>query len=53
MSPIIKSDTGIINNKCPIPGANKVTVDNGPNNCGKAIKTNEGSSKLKTASENH
>lgn len=52
MTPTIKRSIGIINNKCPIPGANNVTVDSGPNNWGNPIKINKGIRKLNTMREN-
>lgn len=48
MPPTIIESKGITNKRCPIPGANNVTVDKGPNNLGNPIKIIDGSSKLNT-----
>ena len=51
-TPTIKRSKGIKNNRCPIPGANNVTVDKGPNNLGNPLKIINGSSQLNTNIDN-
>ena len=46
-TPKINRSKGNKKSRCPIPGANNVTVDNGPNNLGNPIKMINGNSQLK------
>ena len=51
-TPTINRSKGIKNNRWPIPGANNVTTDKGPNNLGNPIKIINGSSQLNTNIDN-